>query len=277
VPDNRGAARHLNGTDLGRARLYLSDQAHHSVKKAARIAGLPASAMRLVPTCEGRRIDPAAARGGPCSGPRPVPAGRDRGARPTPEWPTRSPSSPRSPPSRSCGSTSTAATAASSSSPTAAGPASRESSAPTRSRSIRTRASSSPMAPGCCSSATRPRSRAPWPMTTGVPPAGHRRHSAARLRAPRVRAHPRAPRAVAPTAPARRRGVPHRARREARPGPPRPRPARRAPRPGTAGAARAQHRGLPGARVATRTTARCSSGSTRRAGCSARAPSWTGG
>jgi aromatic-L-amino-acid decarboxylase len=53
--------RHLSGTDLGRARLYLSDQAHHSVKKAARIAGLPASAIRLVPTCDGRRIDPAAA------------------------------------------------------------------------------------------------------------------------------------------------------------------------------------------------------------------------
>jgi aromatic-L-amino-acid decarboxylase len=47
--------------DLGRGRIYLSDQANHSIQKAARIAGFPAGAVRLVPTSDGRRIDPAAA------------------------------------------------------------------------------------------------------------------------------------------------------------------------------------------------------------------------
>jgi aromatic-L-amino-acid decarboxylase len=49
------------GGDLGQGRIYLSDQAHHSIHKAARIAGFPASAVRLVPTSDGRRVDPAAA------------------------------------------------------------------------------------------------------------------------------------------------------------------------------------------------------------------------
>lgn len=55
--------RHLGDLagDLGRSRIYLSDQAHHSVRKATRIAGFPAAAVRLVPTSDGRRVDPAAA------------------------------------------------------------------------------------------------------------------------------------------------------------------------------------------------------------------------
>lgn len=52
--------RHL-GEELSRGRMYLSDQAHHSVRKAARIAGFPARSIRLIPTGDGRRIDPAAA------------------------------------------------------------------------------------------------------------------------------------------------------------------------------------------------------------------------
>jgi aromatic-L-amino-acid decarboxylase len=54
--------RHLGEADLARARLYVSDQAHLSVQKAARIAGLPRAAVRIVPTRDGRRIDPDAAR-----------------------------------------------------------------------------------------------------------------------------------------------------------------------------------------------------------------------
>lgn len=56
--------RHLDGHldgDLRLGRIYLSDQAHHSIRKAARIAGFPAGAVRLVPTSDGRRVDPAAA------------------------------------------------------------------------------------------------------------------------------------------------------------------------------------------------------------------------
>ncbi|RCW40723.1 aromatic-L-amino-acid decarboxylase [Halopolyspora algeriensis] len=52
--------RHL-GEELGHGRIYLSDQAHHSVRKAARIAGFPARSIRPIPTVDGRRIDPAAA------------------------------------------------------------------------------------------------------------------------------------------------------------------------------------------------------------------------
>lgn len=54
--------RHLAERDLSRGRIYLSDQAHHSVGKAARIVGLGRSAVRLLPTTDGRRIDPAAVR-----------------------------------------------------------------------------------------------------------------------------------------------------------------------------------------------------------------------
>jgi aromatic-L-amino-acid/L-tryptophan decarboxylase len=52
--------RYFDG-DLGRGRIYLSDEANHSIRKAARIAGFPAGAVRLVPTSDGRRVDPAAA------------------------------------------------------------------------------------------------------------------------------------------------------------------------------------------------------------------------
>ncbi|MEJ3657983.1 aminotransferase class V-fold PLP-dependent enzyme [Actinomycetes bacterium KLBMP 9759] len=54
--------RHLAGGDLSRARIYLSEQAHRSMSKAARIAGLPRSAVRVIPTVDGRRIDPGAVR-----------------------------------------------------------------------------------------------------------------------------------------------------------------------------------------------------------------------
>ena len=53
--------QHASHGDLSRARIYVSDQAHHCVQKAARIAGFSRSAIRIVPTSDGRRIDPAAA------------------------------------------------------------------------------------------------------------------------------------------------------------------------------------------------------------------------
>lgn len=53
--------QHAGSSDLSRARIYVSDQAHHCVQKAARIAGFSRSAIRIVPTSDGRRIDPGAA------------------------------------------------------------------------------------------------------------------------------------------------------------------------------------------------------------------------
>src|SRR5205823_4889508 len=46
------AARAALGEDFLDGTLYLSEQAHHSVAKAARLAGLPAGALRSVP-CDG--------------------------------------------------------------------------------------------------------------------------------------------------------------------------------------------------------------------------------
>ncbi|SDK64692.1 pyridoxal phosphate-dependent decarboxylase family protein [Nonomuraea jiangxiensis] len=55
------AARHDRlGEDLTGARLYVTEHTHYCVAKSARIAGLPASAVRIVPT-RGLRMDPAAA------------------------------------------------------------------------------------------------------------------------------------------------------------------------------------------------------------------------
>lgn len=53
---------HLDKEHLAGGRIYLSDQAHKSVQKAAHIAGFPRSAVRLVPTSDGRRMDPDAAK-----------------------------------------------------------------------------------------------------------------------------------------------------------------------------------------------------------------------
>ncbi|MHA6804221.1 pyridoxal phosphate-dependent decarboxylase family protein [Salinifilum ghardaiensis] len=47
--------------DFRRGRIYLSEQAHHCVRKAARVAGFPSTSLRLVPTSDGRRLDPDAA------------------------------------------------------------------------------------------------------------------------------------------------------------------------------------------------------------------------
>ncbi|MGI3903137.1 MAG: pyridoxal phosphate-dependent decarboxylase family protein [Janthinobacterium lividum] len=49
------------GGTLGSARLYVSDQAHHSIAKAAHVAGLPSDAVRVLPTLDGRHLDPATA------------------------------------------------------------------------------------------------------------------------------------------------------------------------------------------------------------------------
>ncbi|WP_206185042.1 pyridoxal phosphate-dependent decarboxylase family protein [Thermoactinospora rubra] len=55
------AARHDRlGEDLAGARLYVTEHTHFCVAKAARIAGLPASAVRVVPTRR-LRMDPVAA------------------------------------------------------------------------------------------------------------------------------------------------------------------------------------------------------------------------
>lgn len=45
------------GEDFRRARLYASDQVHHSIGKAALIAGLPAASLRIVPSDELFRVD----------------------------------------------------------------------------------------------------------------------------------------------------------------------------------------------------------------------------
>ncbi|MPZ65044.1 MAG: aminotransferase class V-fold PLP-dependent enzyme [Pseudonocardiaceae bacterium] len=56
------AARHAGlGEDLIGGRLYVTAQAHHSVTKAARIAGLPAAAVRVVPSTAQLRMDVEAA------------------------------------------------------------------------------------------------------------------------------------------------------------------------------------------------------------------------
>ena len=50
------------GDDFRGAALYVSDEVHHSVAKAAQIAGLPATAVRVVGTDTGLRMDPDALR-----------------------------------------------------------------------------------------------------------------------------------------------------------------------------------------------------------------------
>ena len=50
------------GEDFRGAALYVSDEVHHSVAKAAQIAGLPAAAVRVVATDAGLRMDPDALR-----------------------------------------------------------------------------------------------------------------------------------------------------------------------------------------------------------------------
>lgn len=44
------------GEDFRRARIYASDQVHHSIEKAARIAGLPRDVMCVVPSDERQRV-----------------------------------------------------------------------------------------------------------------------------------------------------------------------------------------------------------------------------
>jgi aromatic-L-amino-acid decarboxylase len=54
-------ARHVKlGEDFRDATLYVTEHAHHSVAKAARLAGLPAAALRTVPTDDRLRMDPEA-------------------------------------------------------------------------------------------------------------------------------------------------------------------------------------------------------------------------
>jgi len=46
------------GDDFSRGTIYLSDQAHHCVEKAARLAGLPRRNIRILPTDSTLRLDP---------------------------------------------------------------------------------------------------------------------------------------------------------------------------------------------------------------------------
>jgi aromatic-L-amino-acid decarboxylase len=56
------AARHDRlGDDFADGTLYVTDQTHHCVAKAARIAGFPAARVRVVPTTPAMRMDVAAA------------------------------------------------------------------------------------------------------------------------------------------------------------------------------------------------------------------------
>lgn len=54
------AARTRLGEDFADGTVYVTDQAHHSVAKAARIAGFPERALRLVPRDAQLRMEPAA-------------------------------------------------------------------------------------------------------------------------------------------------------------------------------------------------------------------------
>lgn len=49
------------GPDTARGTLYVGAEAHYSIAKAARLAGLPSTAVRVVPSGEDLRMDPAAA------------------------------------------------------------------------------------------------------------------------------------------------------------------------------------------------------------------------
>ena len=58
------AARHVRlGEDLAAGRVYVTDQGHHSVLKAARLAGLPSDAVRVVSRDSALRMDPEALAG----------------------------------------------------------------------------------------------------------------------------------------------------------------------------------------------------------------------
>jgi len=50
------------GEDFSRGVIYASDQVHHCVAKAARLAGFPAANLRLLPSDAGFRLSPAAVR-----------------------------------------------------------------------------------------------------------------------------------------------------------------------------------------------------------------------
>jgi aromatic-L-amino-acid/L-tryptophan decarboxylase len=55
------AARHAHlGEELSAGTLYVTDQAHHSIRKAALLAGLPSAAVRLVPRDSDLQMDPEA-------------------------------------------------------------------------------------------------------------------------------------------------------------------------------------------------------------------------
>src|SRR5207253_589034 len=45
------------GDDFGKGTIYVSDQTHQSVAKAARIAGFSAARVRVIPTCARFRMD----------------------------------------------------------------------------------------------------------------------------------------------------------------------------------------------------------------------------
>jgi glutamate/tyrosine decarboxylase-like PLP-dependent enzyme len=66
------SARHAKlGEDLRDATLYVSEHAHHSIAKAARLAGLPAAAVRTVPSDERLRMRPDALEAMLAEDPRP--------------------------------------------------------------------------------------------------------------------------------------------------------------------------------------------------------------
>ncbi len=56
------AREKLLGEDISRGTAYYSSEAHHSVAKAARIAGIPTSRLRSIPPDASFRLDPAALR-----------------------------------------------------------------------------------------------------------------------------------------------------------------------------------------------------------------------
>jgi aromatic-L-amino-acid decarboxylase len=109
---------HLRQTDLSRARMYLSDQTHHSIAKAAHICGFPSGSIHVIPTAAGGKLDPAPSpRRSPTTG-RPGTSrssSSERPVRPIWGWSNRSPSWQALPGTTVSGSTWMAATAGSSS------------------------------------------------------------------------------------------------------------------------------------------------------------------
>ena len=174
--------------------VYVSDQAHSSVARAARILGFRQSQVRVIPS-DDRAADarrPARVGDGRRPPRRPPAALRVRERRRDEQRRGRPAAGARRalPRARTSGSTSTRRTAASRCSPSAGGGSSPGSSSPTRSRSTRTSGSTSRTSAAACSSATGVQLRRAFEITPGLPARGRRARPRGQLLRPRPAAEP---------------------------------------------------------------------------------------